>query len=121
MSPSTKLSHHKVSFIPWTRGTTQSSTADNLPSDTVKKLGILDKLLSPLIILFMILGVVIGEFSPHVQKAFDAIDFHGVSVRESIPVRLPKRINTRILTSNCDWVDCNDVAHPHRSSVRTIA
>jgi hypothetical protein len=42
----------------------------------------------------MILGVVIGEFAPHVQQAFDVVDFHGVSVRESIPVRLLKRILT---------------------------
>ena len=34
----------------------------------------------------MILGVVIGEFAPNVQRTFDVIDFHGVSVRESNPV-----------------------------------
>ena len=74
---------------------THPSTINNLFSDIFKKLGILDKLLSPLIILFMILGVVTGEFAPHIQQAFDAIDFHGVSVRESTPVRLPKRLPLR--------------------------
>ena len=73
-------------------GTHNPRPLTNFLSDIFKKLGILDKLLSPLIILFMILGVVIGEYAPHVQQTFDVIDFHGVSVRESISVRLPKRI-----------------------------
>ena len=25
------------------------------------------------------------------------------------------------MSSNCDWVDCNNVARPHKSSVRAIA
>ena len=29
----------------------------------------------------MILGVIIGEFAPHVQEAFDTARFDGVSVR----------------------------------------
>ncbi|KAF8909648.1 sodium bile acid symporter family-domain-containing protein [Gymnopilus junonius] len=45
-----------------------------------KKLGILDRLLSPLIILFMIIGVIIGEFAPSIQQAFDTVRFHSVSV-----------------------------------------
>jgi len=44
----------------------------------------------------MVLGVVIGEFAPHVQQSFDVIDFHGVSVRESIPTSETHK--TRILT-----------------------
>ena len=47
-----------------------------------KKLGVLDRLLSPLIILFMIVGVIIGEFAPSIQQAFDTVRFHDVSVRE---------------------------------------
>ena len=31
----------------------------------------------------MILGVVIGEFAPHVQEAFDTVRFDSVSVRTS--------------------------------------
>jgi len=50
--------------------------------DLAKKLGITDRLLTPLILLFMILGVIIGEFAPdQVQKAFDTAQLEGVSVR----------------------------------------
>lgn len=53
----------------------------NRPS-ILTALSILDKLLTPLILLAMILGVVIGEFAPHVQAAFSGRDFNGVSIRE---------------------------------------
>jgi arsenite transporter len=46
-----------------------------------KRLSMLDRLLTPLIILAMIIGVVIGEFVPHVQQAFDTVRFDSVSVR----------------------------------------
>lgn len=49
-----------------------------------KKLGILDRLLTPAILLAMIIGVVIGEFVPRVQQAFNTARFEGVSVREPI-------------------------------------
>lgn len=49
------------------------------------KLGILDRLLTPAILVTMIVGVVIGEFVPTVQSAFDTVTFHGVSVRELHP------------------------------------
>ncbi|SPO44318.1 related to arsenite transporter ARR3 [Moesziomyces antarcticus] len=42
-------------------------------------LGWLDRLLSLLIILAMILGVIIGEFAPNVQQNLSAGDFRGVS------------------------------------------
>jgi ACR3 family arsenite transporter len=47
------------------------------------KLGILDKLLTPIILLSMIVGVIIGEFVPGVQAAFDTVRFDSVSVRKS--------------------------------------
>ncbi|GLB37286.1 putative arsenical-resistance protein ACR3 [Lyophyllum shimeji] len=50
------------------------------PKEIFNKLGLLDKLLSPLIILVMIVGVVIGEFVPNVQEAFDTVRFDSVSV-----------------------------------------
>jgi hypothetical protein len=46
-----------------------------------KRLSILDRLLTPLIIFAMIIGVIIGEFAPHVQQAFDTVRFDSVSVR----------------------------------------
>ncbi|KAF8629779.1 hypothetical protein AX17_005558 [Amanita inopinata Kibby_2008] len=52
----------------------------NLLAALFKKLSILDRLLSPLIVLTMIIGVIIGEFSPHVQQAFDTARFDSVSV-----------------------------------------
>ncbi|TDL26612.1 arsenical-resistance protein ACR3 [Rickenella mellea] len=45
-----------------------------------KELSLLDRLLTPFIILCMILGVIIGEFAGDVQKAFNTIEFYGVSV-----------------------------------------
>ena len=32
----------------------------------------------------MIIGVLIGVFAKDVQKTFDTVDFHGVSVREHL-------------------------------------
>ena len=49
----------------------------------VTKLSLLDKLLTPLILLCMIVGVIIGEFVPSVQSAFDTVRFKSVSVRTS--------------------------------------
>lgn len=41
----------------------------------------LDRLLSPLILLSMIIGVIIGEFAPNVQSTFDTVKLHNVSAR----------------------------------------
>lgn len=41
----------------------------------------LDRLLSPLILLSMIIGVIIGQFAPNVQSAFDTVKLHNVSAR----------------------------------------
>lgn len=60
--------------------------ADKL-SVLFQRLGILDRLLTPLILIFMVVGVLIGEFVPGVQPAFDTVQFDSVSVRE--PLILP--------------------------------
>lgn len=49
----------------------------------VKKLSLADKLLTPAILLAMIIGVIIGEFAPGVQSAFDTARFGSVSARTS--------------------------------------
>ena len=46
-------------------------------------MSILDRLLTPTILICMIVGVIIGEFVPNVQRAFDTARFQGVSVRTS--------------------------------------
>jgi hypothetical protein len=46
------------------------------------ELGLLNKLLTPIILLSMIVGVIIGEFVPNVQNAFNTVRFDSVSVRE---------------------------------------
>lgn len=51
-------------------------------SSFVKELSILDRLLTPLVLLAMIVGVIIGEFVPGVQHAFDTATFGDVSLRE---------------------------------------
>ncbi|KAH9931077.1 arsenical-resistance protein ACR3 [Epithele typhae] len=45
----------------------------------VKKLSILDRLLTPAILVCMIVGVLIGNFVPGVQEAFDTARFQSVS------------------------------------------
>lgn len=43
------------------------------PQALFQKLSILDRLLTPAILVCMIVGVVIGEFVPGVQQAFDTV------------------------------------------------
>ncbi|KAI0745817.1 arsenical-resistance protein ACR3 [Earliella scabrosa] len=63
----------------------EGSTVDNqneefnAPAALLKKLSILDRLLTPAILLCMIGGVLIGNFVPGVQDAFDTARFHSVS------------------------------------------
>ena len=49
-----------------------------------QKLSILDRLLTPAILVCMVVGVVIGEFVPGMQQAFDTVKFYSVSVRKCI-------------------------------------
>ncbi|KAI0823730.1 arsenical-resistance protein ACR3 [Trametes gibbosa] len=53
--------------------------AFDAPAVLVKKLGILDRLLTPAILLCMIAGVLIGNFVPGVQEAFDTARVQSVS------------------------------------------
>ncbi|KAK7688387.1 hypothetical protein QCA50_008760 [Cerrena zonata] len=59
-----------------------SHTEDTTPTPTgvFKQLSLLDRLLTPLILLCMIVGVIIGEFVPNVQAAFDTVQLRSVSV-----------------------------------------
>ncbi|KAF9225010.1 arsenical-resistance protein ACR3 [Gyrodon lividus] len=52
----------------------------NPPQALFQRLSILDRLLTPLILICMVIGVVIGEFVPGVQPAFDTVQFDSVSV-----------------------------------------
>ncbi|KAM6499650.1 arsenical-resistance protein ACR3 [Amanita muscaria] len=45
-----------------------------------RRLSIQDRLLSPLIIIVMVVGVVVGEYHQNVQHAFETVRFYGVSV-----------------------------------------
>ncbi|KAI0743474.1 arsenical-resistance protein [Daedaleopsis nitida] len=49
------------------------------PTALMKRLSILDRLLTPAILVCMIVGVVIGNFAPGVQEAFDTARFQSVS------------------------------------------
>ena len=55
-----------------------------------QRLGILDRLLTPLILISMIVGVVIGEFVPGVQSVFDTVQFDSVSVRRWLGIYFPR-------------------------------
>ena len=56
----------------------QNTAAPNRP---FMELSWTDRLLTPAILLSMITGVIIGEFVPGVQHAFDLAQFRGVSAR----------------------------------------
>ncbi|THU98381.1 arsenical-resistance protein [Dendrothele bispora CBS 962.96] len=56
--------------------TPEEATSSNL----FRKLSVQDRLLTPAILLCMILGVVIGNFAPNVQGAFDTVRLKSVSV-----------------------------------------
>ncbi|KAI0630326.1 sodium bile acid symporter family-domain-containing protein [Trametes polyzona] len=61
---------------------TASTVSDqpyDAPAELVKRLSILDRLLTPAILLCMIAGVLIGNFVPGVQDAFDTARFQSVS------------------------------------------
>ncbi|KAJ7848592.1 sodium bile acid symporter family-domain-containing protein [Mycena olivaceomarginata] len=57
-----------------------SSDRNNSSRDLFKRLSILDRLLTPAILVAMIVGVIIGEYVPTVQEAFDTARFDGVSI-----------------------------------------
>ncbi|KAG1740527.1 uncharacterized protein EDB91DRAFT_1053214 [Suillus paluster] len=63
-----------------------------------QKLSILDRLLTPAIVICMIVGVFIGEFVPGVQQAFDTVRFYSVSVRKrKYCVLCPTRLRPQAL------------------------
>ena len=76
-----------------------------------KELGLLDRLLTPLIILFMIIGVVIGEFAPHIRDAFDTVRFDSVSVRALFPNIRHFLHSDLKFSSHCRWSSSHDVAY----------
>ncbi|KAJ2931316.1 hypothetical protein H1R20_g5867, partial [Candolleomyces eurysporus] len=45
-----------------------------------QELGILDRLLTPIILIFMVVGVIIGRYAPQIKDALDTIKFNGVSI-----------------------------------------
>jgi hypothetical protein len=51
--------------------------------DLFKKLSIIDRIITPLIFIAMVVGIIIGEFAPNVQRAFDTARINNVSARES--------------------------------------
>ncbi|KAF7350128.1 Arsenite resistance protein ArsB [Mycena venus] len=48
--------------------------------DVFKRLSILDRLLTPAILITMVVGVIIGEYVSTVQDAFNTARFDGVSI-----------------------------------------
>jgi len=62
------------------KGAVAEPTAPLAARAIFTRLSILDRLLTPAILICMILGVVIGEFAPHVQQSFDTARFDSVSV-----------------------------------------
>lgn len=59
---------------------TNAQPAPQLSAKAIfQELGVLDRLLTPLILIFMIVGVVIGQYAPQVKDALDTVKFYGVS------------------------------------------
>ena len=82
-----------------------------------KELGLLDRLLTPLIILFMIIGVIIGEFAPHIRDAFDTVRFDSVSVRALLSDIEHVFNSDPKFSSYCRGSSSHDVAYPHQGSI----
>lgn len=82
-----------------------------------RRLSVIDKLLTPAIFVAMVVGIVIGEFVPSVQEAFDTVQFKSVSLREH---RVPTQVFKPhiILLSHCNRSHCHDVPRPHEGQVR---
>ena len=53
----------------------------------MKKLSVLDRLLTPAILVCMVVGVLIGNYVPGVQAAFDTARFQSVSARKLLSLR----------------------------------
>ncbi|KAF5329670.1 hypothetical protein D9619_009444 [Psilocybe cf. subviscida] len=68
------------SSVPDTASVSPTPGPQASASHPFRELSILDKLLTPLVLLSMILGVVIGNFAPNVRSALDTAKFDGVSV-----------------------------------------
>ncbi|KIJ64714.1 hypothetical protein HYDPIDRAFT_111299 [Hydnomerulius pinastri MD-312] len=74
------LPPNSPSFTPLHEAVGQPEMLADAPKALFQKLSILDRLLTPLILVCMVIGVVIGEFVPGVQSAFDTVQFDSVSV-----------------------------------------
>jgi len=73
-----------ISKTPSNRGSTMVLEAPS-SSSPFKELSILDRLLTPFVFIAMVVGVVIGEFAPSVQRTLNTAKFHGVSIRAQFP------------------------------------
>lgn len=60
--------------------TVQGELVESQSRSLFARLSLLDRLLTPLIFLSMVVGVLIGVFVKNVQHAFDTVQFHSVSV-----------------------------------------
>lgn len=78
-------------FFPLDRVRTDHFTA------MFQELSLLDRMLTPLILIFMIVGVIIGHYAPEVKDALDTVKFYGVSARKSFSNRAVERDLTVIL------------------------
>ena len=69
----------------------------------------------------MIIGVIIGEFDPHVQQAFDTVRFDSVSVRTYTFIRyFCYAMSDLGQISYCYRAHSYDVANPHQNSIRIV-
>lgn len=85
-----------------------------------KQLSLLDRLLTPLILICMVVGVIIGEFVPNVQTAFDTVRFQSVSVRKSTHQVLC-RMGELNDNSYRNWPPGHDVAYSNQSGIRSTS
>ena len=85
---SRKFYHNHFAYVFFNDLFIPSLTEDLLvaaKSSPFKELSILDRLLTPLVFITMVVGVVLGEFAPSVRNALNTAKFDGVSIRAQIP------------------------------------
>jgi hypothetical protein len=83
-----------------------------------QELSLLDRLLTTIILLSMIVGVLIGVYVDGVQEAFDVVQLHDVSVRTCGSLAGICRQNLTYAYSHCHWTPCHDVANSDEGALR---
>jgi len=81
-----------------------------------KELSILDRMLTPLVFVAMVVGILLGEYVPSIRTALDTAKLDSVSLR-TFCATYEKQQMLRVLYSHRNWSHRHDVACPHQSEL----